>query len=103
MAFEDLKTIDTLDDKREIRVLLEKLTPDQRCEFLLWCVGQTNQHIKLRSNPPWVLVKADNATGEAMETFWDLCLLISTHGLPIQTVLTELERRSAAAVTLWTP
>lgn len=46
----------------------------------------------LTNDPPWVLVRISNATGDAVETFLDLATMIAQYGMPIQTALAELER-----------
>lgn len=98
-----LKEIDDLDTRREVLVLLYKLTPEERCAFLRWAANTANEKIMLAHNPPWVLVTLSNNTGEAMETLYDLCLMHSQYGLPWQVVLAELERWTAKLRKLWLP
>lgn len=97
-----LKAIDDLDSRREMVVLLEKLTVEQRCQFLKWCVFTVNRH-NFRHHGFWWQAVITNNSGTSRETMLDVCQLISQFGLPIQDALAELERRAAAARKLWLP
>jgi hypothetical protein len=102
-GIQSLKEIDDIDTRREISILLNKLTQDERVEFLQWCCRQANDRIMVLNNPPWVMVNITNNTGEANETLLDLAILHAQFGFPLQFVLTELERRTAKARLLWLP
>ena len=92
-----LQQIDNLDDRREIHRLLMLLSPLARTTFLHWCATTTNKAIMVRHNPPWLLVRIENQTEEAAESYWDLMMMISQYGLDPDVVLPELERRAAQA------
>jgi len=88
----DLNQINNKDDRREIWILLDKLTPKERCQFLEFVVNQVNQGIKLKHNPPWVLVEVTNNSGETNEVYIDLAHIVSQYRIGWNPVLTTLER-----------
>lgn len=88
-----LKVIDTKDDRRELLILMSRLTVQERMDYLRWCAARTNDSIMVRSNPPWVLVEFTPAAGNAIEACYDLYLLVSQFGGPLLDFLAELERR----------
>ncbi|MCC7422547.1 MAG: hypothetical protein IT428_19885 [Planctomycetaceae bacterium] len=97
-----LKPIDNKDDRTEIFHLLTKLTAEERVKFLEWARDTANAAIKLRHEPPWVLVEIQHATGDPVETYMDVAAMISTWGLDVNAVTAELERR-ASEKKLWLP
>lgn len=88
----DLQTINNRDDKKEIWRLLSLLTVQERIAFLDFVVNQINQGVKLKSDPPWVLIEITNNTGDPNETYMDLMHVVSQYQIPWAPVLTTLER-----------
>lgn len=94
MGLNALLPLDDLDTRREIMILLGKLSPPERVNFLRWCTVRVNS--KLRHNPEgkvFVYVK-DETEGHVAEAYFDFMALIVHYGLDWQTALIELECRS---------
>lgn len=74
----------TLDDRREIWRLLEKLTPAGRVRFLTWGCRQ----LKGKGD-----VRVTSHTGKVGEAYHDLIALAVVYGLDLHAAACELERR----------
>lgn len=89
-----LRTVDTLDDRREIVVQLGKLDLEQRLDFLLWAKDRVNRAAQLTGGN---LIAVNVQTGTVEEAFADLCTLVASFGLDVVAVVAELERRAGRA------
>lgn len=90
--YENLKSIDNKDDKREIRVLLEKLEPWERCRFLEWAVKQANQKHIADGGDIVKCLQVSNPTGTTAETFGDILMLSVQFKIPISFFVSNLEK-----------
>ncbi len=95
MPLELLNPLNNHDDRREIFVLLSKMTQMERIAFLEWAVDTANTMLNWRPIPGVHHVKITNNTGEVKETELDLMLLCSEYALDQAIVLRELEQRAA--------
>ncbi len=84
-----LVQIDNVDDRKEILNLFQKLSKHERIGFLTWAMSLAN---RLRPDGNVVRVEVTNNTGEAAESYLDLCGLIVQWGVPRDVVLRELEQ-----------
>jgi hypothetical protein len=88
-----LVSIDNVDDRQELLRLMEFLSPGERVRFLRWAATLANgPYRSLRPNGSTVSVYVTNTTGEAAESYLDLCGLIAQWRVPRDVVLRELER-----------
>lgn len=76
---------DTLDDKREMHALLDRLTPRRRLQWLHYCC----QHCALNGSDKHPHVDPAH-TGNAMECFFDAWLLVQYYNLDLQAALSRL-------------
>jgi hypothetical protein len=77
--------LDTLDDRREVHQLLERLPPARRLQWLQWCcdrvTGPHGDKIKV----------APHSTGGAMEVFLDFWQLVNNYDLDPVPMVVRLE------------
>lgn len=105
----DWKTIDTLDDRREVGTTLARLSPDDRLDWLGACCEMASRGKPLRIFPDWNIrrltlqARGDTAAAQMQlqtvrEDFH--CLLVA-HGLdparPLE-LLTQMVRRSSPLI-----
>lgn len=89
MPMQDLKAIDNKDDKRQIKRLLEFMTPEERVRFLNFCAYHTNNVLKqsgLQNR-----IKFENKTGTTEETYLDILMLVTQWDFPVPFLLENLE------------
>jgi hypothetical protein len=98
-----LKNVDDIDTRREMKIALDKLTVQQRIEFLHWCCARSNNRAMTTTKPPWSYVTITHTTGDSQEVILDLCMIHAHYGLPMNEILAELESRASAAQRLWLP
>lgn len=94
-----LQAVDNRDIRMEVWICLQKMTAQQRIDFLQYCcmsIGILGIDPKTKS-PIRVIVT--NNSGELSETFLDFFALISGFGLNATKALEELERRASAIST----
>lgn len=92
--------LDNLDDRRELIILLGKLAPTKRVEFVNQAAASVQQHKSVRtivSRKIKKLVKAANASDEAdgrltLELYFDLWMLAVQHGLDLSRCVFCLEQ-----------
>lgn len=85
-----LRLHDNRDDRREMMVLLERIGPERRKQFLAWACSQCRGVLR-----PKVSVGTE---GAALEVFFDLWHLSTQWGLDLDRTLRRLER----CVRVWT-
>lgn len=97
-----VRKLDNLDDRREIVVQLNHLTEQQRIAYLRWAVDQAPINQKDPGQKPLkVVVSTKDARespfpwGSAEQCYFDLMMAIQQHGVPVDIVLAELERRAS--------
>lgn len=90
MSLQHVQAIDDLDTRREIQILLEKLTPEERIGFLHWAADRSPT--RLRPDGRIARAFVTETTGDVRESVLDLYHLIYGWDLPAGTVLAELER-----------
>lgn len=76
---------DTLDDRRELHHLLERLQPRHRLRFLAWACRQ----VTLPSSGIHPVVSR-RSTGLAMEVYYDLWYLAIQHNLDLDAATSRL-------------
>ena len=101
MLLGSVRKIDNRDDRKEIRVILEKLQPEARIKWLKWCLTLapinigSNGRNPLRATPegdkgvnpfPW---------GSVEQVYFDFMLAVQQFAVPIDVTLIELENRAA--------
>ena len=95
------KTIDNRDDRKEIRIALEKMQPEARIKFLKWALALAPINLGSRGqNPLRATDRSDNRTnpfpwGSVEQVYFDLMMAISQYAVPSDVVVIELERRAA--------
>lgn len=97
-----LLLLDTRDDRRELVVLLAKLSPAARVAFLGWCCSRCAGPNGTRPAPSVLRMgetikmayRCDRADNRLVnEVYADLLLLASQWGLDLAAAAAELERR----------
>lgn len=73
--------LDTLDDRREIHRLLDRLPPGRRLAFLQWCCRQVPHPVNV----------AHRSTGSTFEVFFDLWKLGHQYELDMDAAARRLE------------
>lgn len=103
-----VRTIDNLDDRKQIVIQLDHLTAEKRIAFLKWAVNQAPINKNSNGLNPIKVVNDSVARrlgqvprpfpwGSSEQVYFDLMTAIQQHAVPIDIVLGELERRAAAA------
>lgn len=91
--------LDTLDDRREIHQMLDRLPPPKRVEFLGWCCSQVKGGLRptpsRRMTPTMNTAKRDDSASQklSLDIYFDFWALVTQYGLDPQKAAVELERR----------
>lgn len=97
MSVKTLGKIDDVDTRREIVLCLQKLSVNQRIEWLHYCC----RHIGILGIDPGsgnpIVATISCPTGDICETYLDFFALVSGFGLDPKAALEDLERRAACA------
>lgn len=76
--------LDTLDDRREMHALIERLPPPRRLAYLRWCCAQTGQIGYHQAKvDPW-------HSARSMEVYFDVWALHTQYGLNLDKALEKL-------------
>ena len=96
-----LKSIDNLDDRKQIVIQLDHMETEDRLAFLKWAIDLAPINIAATTGKkPLRVVKGDGREnpfpwGSSEQVYFDLMIGIHQHGVPVDVVLNELEKRAA--------
>ena len=97
-----VRKIDNLDDRKQIVVQLDHLDELQRLSYLKWAIEQAPVNKASNGRNPVKVVQGTPGGrespfpwGSSEQCYFDLMLGIQQHAVPIDLVLTELERRAS--------
>lgn len=98
-----VKTIDNRDDRKQIVILLNHLTEQQRIAFLMWAVSLAPINIASGGKNPLKVVKSTPGKtenpfqfGSAEQVYFDLMMGVTQYAIPIDIVAAELEKRASS-------
>lgn len=95
-----VRPIDNLDDRKQIRIALERMNSQQRLQFLNWAL--TLAPINIASggkNPLRATAEGDKGVaqfpwGSVEQVYFDLMMAIQQYNVPIDLVMSGLEARA---------
>lgn len=94
MPLESLQEIENLDDRREIYRLIQLLPALDRLNFLQWSADNSLTFTADGQRVIFVVTPDTDFTNPDV-VYWDLMQLIAVHGITVQKMLRELERRAS--------
>lgn len=96
-----VRSIDNLDDRKQIVIQLDKLTEPQRISFLKWAIDLAPINVAAKGEKPLKVVRGTPGSlespfpfGSSNQVYFDLMMAIQQHNVPIDIVLNELEQRA---------
>jgi len=98
-----VRKIDNRDDRKEIRIALEKLSPEGRIKFLKWSLTLAPINIGSRGqNPLKATPHGDKGVnpfpwGSVEQVYFDLMMAMQQFAVPPDLVVKELEVRASKA------
>lgn len=96
-----VRKIDNLDDRKQICIQLQKLSPEQRTQYLKWAVSMAPINIANKGKPQVTVTKDGGRLanpfpfGSVEQTYFDLMIAIQQFAVPVDVVLIELEKRAS--------
>ena len=102
MIVENIRSLDTLDDRREVWSLLARLSPRARYQFLAWACSQCFlPHTRVHPTPSWLRMgkrirdatAGDESQDLALtnEIYTDLWMLVTQYRLSARATAERLE------------
>jgi hypothetical protein len=88
-----LRAFDDVDTRREIVILLQKLSLEERVAFLYYCCDTIGILGVEPGTGKLLYVTVTNSTGDPNEVYLDFMSLIASYGLDGDKAMIELERR----------
>lgn len=96
MPVSQLQKLNDVDTRREVFILLGKLTPTERTAFLYHCCDRIGiLGVDPDSGKP-LAVTITCESGDVTESYLDFWGLVASYGLDAKSALEELERRVSA-------